>query len=222
MLHALQFFFFFIQRSASISQQHLPYMTWVKSNQDQQGRRNDWQKAVCCCPGQLRSHYCWDVHNKAQPWNVDREQSLLRPLQAKKQGWLNIWCLICKWCWSDHQIHTFIRWLTEISPAHQPWIQRHESPVVCPRRCVTSLGNNRSITAACDSTVLTVLWVISHIRHSRKSTGAKKKKKKITFMMVEFRSVAPVFSLLLVMVTHCRLFMVDWETWTERGQRYRH
>lgn len=214
------FSFFFLQWSASISQQRLPN----KTNQDQRGQRsntNDWQKAARCCPEQLSSHYRWDVHNKAQPWNADREQSLLPPAAGKKNkdGWIfDAWFVNDAEATIKYVFHSLTDRKFTGAPASDS-APRVTRCVSSQDRCVTSLGNNRSVTAACDSTVLAVLWAVSHICHSRKSTGAKKK---ITFMMVEIHSVALVFSLLLVMVTHCHLFMVYWDTWIERGHRYRH
>lgn len=167
------FSFFFLQWSASISQQRLPY----KTNQDQRGQRsntNDWQKAVRCCPEQLSSHYRWDVHNKAQPWNADREQSLLPPAAGKKNkdGWIfDAWFVNDAEATIKYVFHSLTDRKFTSAPASDS-APRVTRCVSSQDRCVTSLGNNRSVTAACDSTVLAVLWAISHICHSR----CKKKK----------------------------------------------
>lgn len=222
LLHALQFFLFSFSSGVHQYHSNVCLIRPTKTNGDNgRSKTNDWQKAVRCCPEQLSSHYRWDVHNKAQPWNADREQSLLPPAAGKKNkdGWIfDAWFVNDAEATIKYVFHSLTDRKFTGAPASDS-APRVTRCVSSQDRCVTSLGNNRSVTAACDSTVLAVLWAVSHICHSRKSTGAKKK---ITFMMVEFHSVALVFSLLLVMVTHCHLFMVYWDTWIERGHRYRH
>lgn len=222
LLHALRFFLFSFSSGVHQYHSNVCLIRPTKTNGDNgRSKTNDWQKAVRCCPEQLSSHYRWDVHNKAQPWNADREQSLLPPAAGKKNkdGWIfDAWFVNDAEATIKYVFHSLTDRKFTSAPASDS-APRVTRCVSSQDRCVTSLGNNRSVTAACDSTVLAVLWAVSHICHSRKSTGAKKK---ITFMMVEFHSVALVFSLLLVMVTHCHLFMVYWDTWIERGHRYRH